>query len=163
MIYMANKSNPYDNDVLNSQLLKQAERAEEELKAQLAMNSEIKRRAKLKLYSWSDPQNLNNDKLNIDKKHQGIYSISHIPSNDIPVYDGVGNPLARIKKFKETFIGKSSNHNAGIKARNYDDVTSNYNVRYVMVESRIVANYIEEYFILIDHRPIFNDPKMAGK
>ncbi len=161
---MAMPSETYSNVALNRYLLEQIKTVKASIEGQLATLHEMERRAESNQYSWSPSQCLGNDTITVNSHlKEGIYSIAH---HETPIYDGVGNVLPRIKKFKSTLVDEQEDergHIAGLKARREDADVRNYNVRYVMLEDRAVANLLEEFYINIAHRPPYNDPKMAGK
>lgn len=161
---MATVNKDYDNEELNRYILEQVELVLQDIEGQLAVLNEMKRRANAKQYTWSQPQCLVNDNITANSSlKEGVYSIAH---KDTPVYDGVGNVIPRVKKFKSTLTDSTQNelgHIGGLKARKVDSNIKNYSMRYVMLENRAVANLLEDFYINIGHKPAYNDPKMAGK
>jgi hypothetical protein len=157
-------ANNYSTEELNRYLLEQIKIVKADIEGQLAVLCEMERRAQANQYSWSQPQCMVNDTITVNSSlKEGVYSITH---KDTPVYDGVGNVLPRVKKFKSTLIDPTETeigHIGGLKAKRVDKDIRNYHMRYVMLENRSVANLLEEFYINIGHKPAYNDPKMAGK
>jgi hypothetical protein len=156
-----NQSPDHDLQILNDQVIREAEKCLRQLEDEMASVNHVIQRARRREFKWSEPQNLANQKLNIPGKTDGVYLIYHKDSS-VPVYVGIGNMADRVGKFKHGLRNISSTHKAAIKARREDDSADSYTFRYLPV-CMPVARLFETRLIHIDYQPKYNDPSMAGK